>query len=75
MTVHKFNPTAWHNAHGVVAPSFHCADGDTIITDTLDAAGCDKDGVVRASPPNPTNGQFSLMAQSPGTRSAWRSSG
>jgi amidase len=66
MTVHRFNASVWHNAHGSAAPSFHCANGDTIITDTLDAVGCDKHGVVRASPPNPTNGPIFVHGAEPG---------
>jgi amidase len=66
MTVHRFAPTTWHNAHGSAAPAFHCADGDTIITETLDAIGRDREGVVRASPPNPTNGPIFVHGAEPG---------
>jgi acetamidase/formamidase len=66
MTVHRFNATVWHNSHGSAPPSFFCAAGDTIITHTLDAAGCDKDGVMRASPPNPTNGAIFVHGAEPG---------
>ena len=51
--------------HGSVAPAFHCVDGDTILTETLDAVGVDKDGVARASPPNPTNGPIFVHGAEP----------
>jgi amidase len=66
MATHRFEPTVWHNALGSFAPLFHCADGDTIITNTLDAAGYDKDGVARASSPNPTNGPIFVEGAEPG---------
>jgi amidase len=55
MATHHFSPTRWHNTLGQHKPEFHCADGDTVIIDTLDAAGYDKDGVARAMSPNPVN--------------------
>ena len=48
-----------------MAPAFHCVDGDTIVTETLDAVGVDKDRVARASPPNPTNGPIFVHGAEP----------
>ncbi|WFU12560.1 acetamidase/formamidase family protein (plasmid) [Rhizobium sp. CB3090] len=56
MATHRFTPTAYHNVIGSLPPALRIADGDTVITETLDAAGYDKEGVQRASGPNPMNG-------------------
>lgn len=56
MTTHRFIPTSFHNVIGSLSPALHIADGDTVVTETLDAAGHDKDGVKQACGPNPMNG-------------------
>src|SRR5690606_34238506 len=66
MTVHRFNASVWHNVLGTVPPALTIADGDSVITQTLDAAGFDKDGVQRASGPNPMNGPIFVTGAEPG---------
>lgn len=66
MAVHRFSPTVWHNALGSFTPGLRCADGDTIITETIDAAGYDRNGAAQASPPNPTNAPIFVEAAEPG---------
>lgn len=66
MTIHSFNATTWHNTFGSHSPALHCADGDTVVTETLDAAGWDRDCVARASPPNPVNGPIFVEGAEPG---------
>ncbi|MGO7283008.1 acetamidase, partial [Rhizobium ruizarguesonis] len=39
MTTHRFIPTIFHNVIGSLPPALHIADGDTVVTETLDAAG------------------------------------
>ena len=39
MARHRFVPTRWHNTLGQHEPEFRCADGDTVIIETLDAFG------------------------------------
>ncbi|MBB3456399.1 acetamidase/formamidase [Rhizobium sp. BK313] len=56
MATHRFTPTAYHNVIGSLPPALHIADGDTVITETIDAAGYDKEGIQQASGPNPMNG-------------------
>ena len=56
MTTHRFVATEWHNVLGTRPPAFTIASGDTVITETLDAWGFDKDGVQRQPGPNPMNG-------------------
>ena len=56
MTMHRFTATHWHNLLGTVPSALTIASGDTVITETIDAHGIDKDGVQRAPEPNPMNG-------------------
>ncbi|RUT31278.1 acetamidase [Arsenicitalea aurantiaca] len=56
MTEHRFTPTAYHNVLGTLPPALRIRSGDTVVTETLDAAGFDRESVQRASSPNPTNG-------------------
>ncbi len=56
MTTHRLVATRWHNTLGTAEPALHCASGDIVVTDTLDAAGFDHDGIERAAGPNPVNG-------------------
>ncbi|MFM7609204.1 MAG: hypothetical protein ACKO9A_10070, partial [Alphaproteobacteria bacterium] len=39
MAKHRFHPTRYFNAIGVAEPCLRVADGDTVVTDTLDASG------------------------------------
>ncbi|MCX5496169.1 acetamidase/formamidase family protein [Kaistia dalseonensis] len=66
MALHRFVPTRWHNTLGQHEPEFHCQDGDTVIIDTLDAFGVDKDGISRASSPNPVNAPIFIEGAEPG---------
>lgn len=66
MTTHRFVPTVWHNVLGTVPPALTVASGDTIVTETLDAHGFDKDGVARAPEPNPMNGPIFVEGAEPG---------
>jgi len=58
MARHDFEPTAFFNAIGTSAPALKVADGDTIVTRTLDAWGVDALGAQRAGAPNPMTGPF-----------------
>ena len=66
MATHRFTATAWHNVLGTLSPALRIADGDSVITDTLDAAGFDSGGVNRASGPNPMNGPIYVEGAAPG---------
>jgi acetamidase/formamidase len=66
MTSHRFIPTDYHNVIGTRPPALHIADGDIVVTQTLDAAGYDKDGVKQASGPNPMNGPIFVEGAEPG---------
>lgn len=66
MTTHRFDPILWYNTLGTQLPALRIASGDTVVTETLDAAGFDKDGVQRAGGPNPMNGPIFIEGAQPG---------
>lgn len=66
MATHRFLPTHYHNVIGSLPPALHVADGDTVITETLDAAGYDKHDVHIISGPNPMNGPIFVEGAEPG---------
>lgn len=65
-TTHRFTPTRWHNVLGSAPAELEIELGDTIITETIDASGCDRLGVKRSSPPNPVNGPIHVRGAEPG---------
>lgn len=66
MATHRFVPTQWHNVLGTLPAALLVSSGDVIITETLDAAGYDKDGIQRKSGPNPMNGPIFVEGAEPG---------
>jgi acetamidase/formamidase len=66
MTTHRFTPTSYHNIIGTMPVDLRIADGDTVVTRTIDAAGYDCEGVQRASGPNPMNGPIFIEGAEPG---------
>lgn len=66
VTTHRLIATTWLNALGSFEPALHCASGDIVITETLDAGGVDRDGVARATSPNPVNGPIFVEGAEPG---------
>ncbi len=66
MATHRFDPTQYHNAIGSHEPVLRVADGDTVITTTLDAAGGDERGNQLAAPGNPMTGPFYVDGAEPG---------
>ena len=50
MAKHRFHPTRYFNAIGVAEPCLRVADGDTVVTDTIDASGLDAREMPAASP-------------------------
>lgn len=66
MTTHQFTATRWYNAIGTAEPALTIADGDQIVTETLDASGIDKHGVTRSQGPNPMNGPIHIEGAEPG---------
>jgi amidase len=66
MTTHRFTPAQWHNVLATLPPAFTIASGDTLITETIDADGYDKEGTKRANGPNPMNGPIFVEGAKPG---------
>jgi amidase len=66
MTEHRLVADRWHNVLGTLPPALTVASGDTVVTETLDAGGFDKDGVKRAAEPNPMNGPIFVAGAEPG---------
>ena len=72
MAKHRFHPTRFYNVIGTAEPCLTIADGDTVVTDTIDAIGFDADEVSRASRPNPQTGPFFVTGAEPGDTLAVR---
>jgi acetamidase/formamidase len=66
MVVHRLDASVWHNVLGSVPAALAVGDGDTVITQTLDSGGTDKDGVRRWHGPNPMNGPIHVEGAEPG---------
>jgi amidase len=66
LATHRFIPTRFHNAIGRAEPVLRIADGDTVITETLDAWGVDKNDRKLAERPNPMTGPFFVENAGPG---------
>lgn len=66
MARHIFVAQDWHSVLAALPPALRIADGDIIVTQTLDAAGADRDGMVRALGGNPMNGPIHVEGAEPG---------
>jgi len=66
MTIHHFQPTQYYNTLGSHEPVLRIADGDTVITTTLDAHGADEHEQRVAARPNPLTGPFYVEQAEPG---------
>ncbi len=66
MTTHRFAPTHFHSAIGSHEPVLRIADGDTVVTTTLDAGGWDANGERLATTGNPMTGSFFVEGTEPG---------
>ena len=52
-TAHRLEPKAWPNVLADLPPLLRVASGDTVVTETLDAAGVDARGDHRRRPAQP----------------------
>ena len=66
MATHRFAPTHYHNAIGAHPPVLRIADGDTVITTTVDAGGGDASGARVTPGGNPQTGPFYVEGAEPG---------
>ncbi|HEX6096639.1 MAG TPA: acetamidase/formamidase family protein [Thermoanaerobaculia bacterium] len=66
MTTHRFTATQHPSLFGGHEPVLTIEPGDTIITDTIDAYGMDKEGRQVATGDNPLTGPFAVRGAEPG---------
>src|ERR1700731_2802032 len=66
MTVHHFQPEIYYNTIGGHQPVLKIADGDTVVTNTVDARGWDHRGESVAGRGNPMTGPFYVEGAQPG---------
>ena len=66
MPLHRFKPTVYHNTIGAHRSVLEIGDGDSVITETLDAHGFDAAGLQRGQRPNPMTGPFFVTGAKPG---------
>jgi acetamidase/formamidase len=66
MATHHFRPERYYTAMGSYEPVLRIADGDTVITTTVDAGGCDMRGEQVTEGGNPQTGPFYVKGAEPG---------
>lgn len=66
MAIHHFQPEFYYNTLGPYEPVLRIADGDTVVTTTVDNAGRDADDNQVAVGPNPQTGPFYIEGAEPG---------
>ncbi len=66
MPLHNFAPSRFYNSIGSHEPALSVGDGDTVVTETLDAHGFDRHGESCADGPNPMTGPFFVSGAEPG---------
>src|SRR5215212_344400 len=66
MTTHHFTPIRYHTAIGAHEPVLRIADGDTVITATVDAMGKDASDSKATPGGNPMTGPFYIEGAEPG---------
>jgi amidase len=66
MATHRFVPTRYYNVIGTAPAELTIASGDTVVTETIDAGGADKDGNQLAPRGNPMNGPIFVEGAEPG---------
>ena len=66
MATHRFRPTNYHRTIGSHEPVLRIADGDTVVTTTIDAGGRDQRGEQVTEGGNPMTGPFFVEGAEPG---------
>ena len=66
MATHHFQPEHYHTTLGTHAPVLHIADGDTVVTTTVDAGGRDSANNQVTPGGNPQTGPFYIEGAQPG---------
>ena len=63
---HTFEPTHYHTTLGPHKPVLRIDDGDTVVTTTVDAGGCDASGEKVTTGGNAQTGPFYIENAEPG---------
>ena len=66
MTTHHFTPTRYHTTIGSHEPVLRIANGDTVVTTTVDASGRDERNEPVTAAGNPMTGPFFVDSAEPG---------
>src|SRR5262249_8989612 len=66
MATHHFQPERYYTALGTYEPVLRIADGDTVLTTTVDASGRDSTGERVTARGNPQTGPFYVEGAEPG---------
>ena len=66
MAIHYFEPVHYYRALGTYEPALRIADGDTVVTTTVDAGGYDALGNQVTPGGNPMTGPFHVEGAEPG---------
>jgi acetamidase/formamidase len=66
VAVHHFVPTHYHRAIGAHPPVLRVADGDSVVTTTVDSGGGDASGSRITAGGNPQTGPFYVAGAEPG---------
>jgi amidase len=72
MAEHRFTPTRYYTAIGTYDPVLRIADGDSVVTTTVDAGGGDASGNNVTPGGNPQTGPFYVEGAEPGDTLAVR---
>jgi acetamidase/formamidase len=66
VTTHHLDPETFFNTLGQHPPALRVKPGDTVVMQTLDALGYDREGVQRGELPNPQSGPIWVEGAEPG---------
>jgi acetamidase/formamidase len=66
MATHNFVPERYYTAIGTYEPVLRIADGDTVVTTTVDAGGSDSSNTKVTDRGNPQTGPFYIKGAEPG---------
>jgi len=72
MAIHQFQPNVYYTALGPYEPVLRIADGDTVVTTTVDNAGRDSSDEQVTPGGNPQTGPFYITGAEPGDTLAVR---
>src|SRR5262245_53986015 len=72
VAVHRFTPSRYYRAIGSHPPALHIADGDSVVTTTVDSGGGDATGRRVTDGGNPQTGPFHIEGAEPGDTLAVR---